>query len=43
MSQKGMNKVIFKNVTELQSNSDKRFFKEKVDIYIKIVAAVNKK
>lgn len=38
-----MNKVIFKNVTELQSNSDKRFFKEKVDIYIKIVAAVNKK
>lgn len=38
-----MTKLIFKNVTELQSNSDKTFFKEKVDIYIKIVAAVAKK
>ena len=38
-----MNKLMFKNVTELQSNSDKSFFKEKIDIYIKIVAAVAKK
>ncbi len=38
-----MDKVIFRNVTELQSNSDKSFFKEKVDIYIKLVAAAVKK
>lgn len=38
-----MVKVIFKNVMELKSNSDKSFFKEKIDIYIKIVTAVKKK
>ena len=38
-----MIKVIFKNVGKLQCNSDKRFFKEKIDVYIKIVAAVTKK
>lgn len=38
-----MTRVIFKNVSKLQSNSDKRFFKEKIDVYIKIVAAVTKK
>ena len=38
-----MIKVIFKNVMELKSNSDKSFFKEKIDIYIKIVTALMKK
>ncbi len=35
--------MIFRNVTALQSNPDKSFFKEKIDIYIKTVASAAKK
>ena len=35
--------MIFQRVTNLQSNADNSYFKEKIDIYIKIVEAVCKK
>lgn len=35
--------MIFKSVTELKTNSDKSFFREKIDVYIKIVSATAKK
>ncbi len=35
--------MIFQRVTKLQNSADKSFFKEKIDIYIKIVEAVSKK
>ena len=34
--------MIFQNVKNLQNNDDKRYFKEKIDIYIKIVDALCK-
>ncbi|MBD5523089.1 MAG: DNA cytosine methyltransferase [Lachnospiraceae bacterium] len=34
--------MIFQRVTELQNNADKNYFKEKIDIYTKIVFAVCK-
>lgn len=35
--------MIFQSVTELRSNADKAFFREKIGIYVKIVSAVCKK